>query len=140
VFGVGIAFGSGPAAAGSNLRSWSGDRGGRARLSETAGSTAIHRPVRRNAFVSRDGSRPNRVQSRPRFCGLGETRPTSAVARPPPKSCLGVLAPACIPTRNTSCNDVGGATRHALCSEMARAARSVAGRSWREIFSGRRAS
>jgi hypothetical protein len=55
-------------------------------------------------------------------------------------SFLCAFAPACIPTRNTSCNDVGGATRHTLCSEMARAARSVAGRSWREIFSGRRAS
>jgi hypothetical protein len=35
---------------------------GRARLSETAGSPVIHRSVRPNAFASRDGCRPNRMQ------------------------------------------------------------------------------
>jgi len=58
-----------------NIRWRSGDRAGRARLSETAGSPANHRPVRPNAFASRNGSRPNSVQLRPRFGGLGETHP-----------------------------------------------------------------
>jgi len=71
-----------------NLRWRSGDRAGRARLSETAGSPASHPPSRPNAFASRDGSRPNRVQLRPQSCGLGETRPTCAVARSYQKSCV----------------------------------------------------
>ncbi|SRR5258708_1992195 len=37
-----------------------GDRAGRVRLSETAGSQANHRPVRPNTFASSNGSRPNR--------------------------------------------------------------------------------
>jgi hypothetical protein len=53
---------------------------------------------------------------------------------PYPFSSLRAFAPACIPTRNTSCNDVGGATRHTPCIEMDRAARSVAGRSLREFL------
>jgi hypothetical protein len=44
-------------------------------------------PVRPNALDSRNRSRPNRVPLRPRSCGLGETRPTCALDRPPPKSC-----------------------------------------------------
>ena len=63
-----------------NIQVRSGDRVGRARLSETAGSPTIHRPIRPNALASRNGSRPNRVQLRPRSCGLGETRPTCAAA------------------------------------------------------------
>jgi len=43
-----------------NLRWRSGHRAGRARLSETAGSPAIHRPIWPNVFASRNGSRPNR--------------------------------------------------------------------------------
>jgi hypothetical protein len=62
-----------------------GQRAGRARLSETAGSPATHRPIWPNAFASRNGSRPNGVQLRLGSCGLGETRPTRAVARHYPR-------------------------------------------------------
>jgi hypothetical protein len=58
-----------------NIKWRSGEGAGRARLSETAGSAANHRPVRPNAFASSNGSRPNRVQPRPRSGGLGETPP-----------------------------------------------------------------
>jgi hypothetical protein len=78
----------------SNLRWRSGDRAGRARLSETAGSPATHSPLRPNAFASRDGSRPNTVQLRPRSCGLRETRPTCAVARYYQKSCVSSVSDA----------------------------------------------
>jgi len=68
-----------------NLRGRSDDRAGRARLSETAGSSATHHPIWPNAFASGNGSRPNRVQLRPRSYGLRETRPTCSVAQTLPK-------------------------------------------------------
>jgi hypothetical protein len=67
-----------------NLRWRSGHRAGRARLSETAGSSAIHRPIWPNVFASRNGSRPNRGSYVPgpavseRHALPGETRPTHA--------------------------------------------------------------
>jgi hypothetical protein len=68
-----------------NLRRRSDDRAGRARLSETAGSSATHHPIWPNAFASGNGSRPNRAQLHPRSCGLRETRPTCSVAQTLPK-------------------------------------------------------
>ena len=70
-----------------NIKWRSGEGAAGRALSETAGSAANHRPVRPNAFASSNGSRPNRVQLRPRSGGLGETPPTCALARLLPKSC-----------------------------------------------------
>jgi hypothetical protein len=60
-----------------NLRWWAGDRGGRADLSETAGSSPTNAPLG-PMLLPRDSFRPDRVQLHPRCCGLGETRPTFA--------------------------------------------------------------
>jgi hypothetical protein len=61
---------------GVNLRWWPGDRGGRADLSETAGSSPTNAPLG-PMLLPRDSFRPDRVQLHPGCCGLGET-PTSA--------------------------------------------------------------
>ena len=65
-----------------NLRRRSDDRAGRARLSETAGSSATHHPIWPNAFASGNGSRPNRAQLHPRSCGLRERDTPYLLGRP----------------------------------------------------------
>jgi hypothetical protein len=86
-----------------NIKWRSGDRAGRARLSETAGSAANHRPVRPSAFASSNGSRPNRMQLRPRSGGHGETPPTCALARLLPKSCAPSASDSIVLTQMVSC-------------------------------------